>query len=61
MAIHKLEPGDEMFLEKCPVCNNGYMVSTYGHWHQCSECGVEAEADDYGVLWFDRSVKFQSS
>lgn len=58
MAFHILEPGDEEFLEECPVCGKGYMVPTYGYWHQCSECGVEAEEDEYGLLQFDSSVKF---
>ena len=54
MAYHKLEPGDEKHLELCPECENGYMVPTMGHWYQCSECGVEAEEDDYGNLLFDK-------
>lgn len=60
MAYHILEPGDEEFLEECPVCGEGYMVPTLGHWHQCSECGVEAEEDEYGLLMFDSSIKFKS-
>lgn len=56
MAFHELEPGDEEFLEECPVCNDGYMVPLYGNWYQCSNCGVEAEENDYGVLMFDNSV-----
>ncbi len=31
MSIHMLESGNEEFLEKCPVCDNGYMVPTTGH------------------------------
>ena len=59
MAYHELDPGDEEFLEECPVCGEGYMVPTMGHWYQCSECGVEAEENDYGILLFDSSVDFQ--
>lgn len=58
MAYHKLEPGDEEFLEECPVCGDGYMVPTCGNWYQCSECGVEAEGDDYGCLLFDDDIEF---
>ena len=54
MAFHKLETGDKEILEKCPECDEGYMVPTMGNWHQCSHCGVEAEEDDYGLLWFDK-------
>lgn len=56
MAYHELEPGDEAFLEECPVCGKGYMVPTFGNWHQCSNCGVEAEEDDYGCLLFDSNL-----
>lgn len=56
---HDLDPGDEEFLEECPVCNNGYMVPTIGGWYQCSECGVEAEDDGYGNLLYDSSIKFK--
>lgn len=56
MPYHVLEPGDEEFLEKCPVCDEGYMVPTYGKWYQCSECGVDAKKDEYGILWFDKEV-----
>lgn len=52
MSFHELEPGDEEFLEECPICNKGYMVPTYGNWYQCSECGVSAEEQD-GLLWWD--------
>lgn len=51
--LPQLDPGDEEFLEKCPVCEEGYMAPTMGHWHQCSKCGAEAEEDDYGLLWFE--------
>jgi len=54
MSYHKLDPGDEEFLEECEKCGNGYMVPTYGDWYQCSECGAEAKGDDYGVLWYDK-------
>lgn len=54
MSFHELEPGDEEFLEECPICNKGYMVPTYGNWYQCSECGVEAEEQD-GLLWWDNN------
>ena len=57
MSYHELEPGDEEFLEECPVCNKGYMVPTYGNCYQCSECGVEAEEKD-GLLWWDSDVEF---
>lgn len=56
MAYHELEPGDEEFLEECPVCKDGYMVPTLGKWYQCSNCGIEAEEGDDGLLWFDGSV-----
>lgn len=56
MTFHVLEPGDEEFLEECPVCGKGYMVPTIGNWYQCSECGVEAEEDEYGLLIFDSSI-----
>ena len=59
MAYHVLEPGDEEFLEECPVCREGYMVPTMGNWYQCSECGVEAEIDDYGLLMYDADVEFK--
>lgn len=59
MAKTKLSAEDKEFLEQCPVCGEGYMVPTMGHWYQCSECGVEAEQNDYGVLLFDSSVKFK--
>ena len=59
MAFHVLEPGDEEFLERCPVCEEGYMVPTYGNWYQCSECGIEAEENDYGWLMYDGSVEFK--
>ena len=58
MSYHELEPGDEEFLEKCPVCDAGYMVPTFGGWYQCSECGVEAQEDEYGNLLFDEKVEF---
>lgn len=58
MPFHELEPGDEEVLEQCPVCGDGFMVPTSGNWYQCSECGVEAEESDYGVLMFDSSVDF---
>ena len=58
MAYQEIEPGDEEFLERCPVCDNGYMVPTIGKWHQCSNCGVEAEESEYGLLMFDDDVKF---
>lgn len=53
MAYHELEPGDEEFLDECPRCGKGYMVPTMGKWYQCSECGIEAQEDDYGLLWYD--------
>ena len=56
MSYHELDPGDEEYLEECPACGEGYMVPTGGGWHQCSQCGVEAKEDDYGLLWFDESV-----
>lgn len=59
MAFHVLEPGDEEFLERCPVCEEGYMVPTYGNWSQWSECGIEAEENDYGCLMYDGSVEFK--
>lgn len=59
MAYHILEAGDEEILEKCPVCDEGYMVPTVGNWHQCSECGVEAEEDEDGLLMYDSSVVFK--
>ena len=49
----ELEPGDEEFLQKCPICNEGYMIPSYGGWHHCSNCGEEAKEDAYGILWFD--------
>ncbi len=49
---HDIEDDDVDFLEDCPKCKKGYMVPTYGNWHQCSHCGIEAEEDDYGVLWY---------
>lgn len=58
MAYHVIEPGDEEFLEECPVCGEGYMVPTVSGWYQCSECGVEAELDDYGLLLYDAEIKF---
>ena len=58
MAYHELEPGDEDVLEECPVCRNGYMVPTLGNWYQCSECGVEAEENEYGLLMYDENVEF---
>lgn len=58
MSYHELEPGDEEFLEKCPVCDEGYMVPTFGGWYQCSECGIEAQEDEYGNLLFDEKVEF---
>lgn len=57
MAFHVLEPGDEKFLDKCPICEEGYMVPTVGYWHQCSECGVEAKENEYGILLFDSSIQ----
>ena len=59
MAYHVLEPGDEEFLDKCPVCGEGYMVPTMGGWYQCSECGIEAEMDDGGLLMYDADVEFK--
>lgn len=59
MAYHELDPGDEEFLEGCPVCGEGYMVPTMRHWYQCSEFGVEAEENDYGILMFNSSVDLQ--
>lgn len=59
MAYHVLEPGDEDFLDQCPVCEEGYMVPTFGNWYQCSECGVEAQEDDYGNLLFDSDIEFR--
>ena len=53
MAYHKLDPGDEEFLEKCPKCEIGYMVPNFGDWYQCSECGLEAQMDKYGLLEYD--------
>lgn len=53
MYHSELEPGDEDFLEKCPICNEGYMIPSYGGWHHCSNCGEEAKEDEYGILWFD--------
>lgn len=50
MSYHEIEPGDEEFLEDCPKCDKGYMVPTSGDWYQCSECGFEAEENEYGVL-----------
>ena len=44
MSYHELDPGDE----ECPKCGDGYMVQTDGDWHQCSECGFEAEENEYG-------------
>jgi len=58
MSIFVLEPGDKEFLEECPVCGEGYMVPTSGGWHQCSECGVEAKENEYGVLCYDSNVTF---
>ena len=58
MAYHELEPGDEDFLEQCPVCGQGYMVPNYGDWYQCNECGVEAEIDEHGLLMFDSDIEF---
>ena len=58
MAFHELEQGDEDVLEKCPICEDGYMVPTFGNWYQCSECGIEAEEDEYGLLMFDENVEF---
>lgn len=52
---HNIEEGDKEFLEECPLCD-GYMVPTWGNWYQCSECGVEAEENEYGLLGFDESV-----
>lgn len=52
MPYHELEPGDEKFLEQCPICEEGYMVPTIGYWYQCSHCGVEALESEYGVLMF---------
>ena len=49
----ELEPGDEDFLSKYPICNEGYMIPSYGGWYHCSNCGEEAKEDDYGILWFD--------
>ena len=49
MAFHKLEPGDKEILEKCPECDEGYMVPTMGNWHQCSHCDVEAEEDELAL------------
>ena len=60
MSYHVLEPGDEEFLEECPVCGKGYMVPTSGNWFQCSECGVEAEEDEYGLLNWDSDVVFKN-
>lgn len=57
MAFHELEEGDEEFLEECPVCGKEYMVPEFGGWYQCSECGVEAQDNGYGLLMFDESVK----
>lgn len=54
----EIEPGDEEFLEECPICREGYMVPTIGNWHKCSHCGVEAEESEYGLLQFDNSIKF---
>ena len=48
MSYHKLDPGDKDVLDLCPECDEGYMVPTRGNWYQCSECGFEAEMDDYG-------------
>ena len=56
MSFHELDPGDEEILDECPVCDEGYMVPTYGDWYQCSECGVEAQMSEYGVLLFDSSI-----
>ncbi len=60
MTYHEIEPGDEEFLEVCPVCNEGYMVPTIGQWYQCSECGVEAEENEYGLLMFDSNIEFHN-
>lgn len=56
MAYHELDPGDEEWLDRCPICENGYMVPTMGNWYQCSECGVEAQENECGILLFDSSV-----
>ena len=61
MARSKYEKLDTEFLEKCPVCNEGYMLNTMGNWYQCNKCGAEAEKDDYGCLVFDSSVKFYNA
>lgn len=51
---HRIEPGDEEFMEQCPMCEKGYMVITSWPWHQCSYCGIEAkEGEEDGLLWFD--------
>ena len=50
MAYHEVEPEDKAILDVCPKCEEGYMVPIVGNWHQCSECGFEAEEDDYGSL-----------
>ena len=47
MGFYELEDGDEEFLEKCPVCDEGYMVPTLAEWYQCSNCGVEAKINEY--------------
>ena len=53
MSYYEIEPGDENILARCPKCHNGYMVPTMGDWYQCSECGTEAQEDDYSLLWYD--------
>ena len=47
MALFELEPGDEEFLDECPVCCKGYMVPTYGHWYQCSERGEAKTTESF--------------
>ncbi|RGO28045.1 hypothetical protein DXB23_01555 [Dorea sp. OM02-2LB] len=59
MGFYELEDGDEEFLEKCPVCDEGYMVPTLAEWYQCSNCGVEAKINEYGLLVYDSSVRFK--
>lgn len=58
MAVYELDPDDEEYLEDCPLCGEGYMVPTYGHWYECNNCGVEAEENEYGLLMFDADIDF---
>lgn len=52
----RLTREEKEFLERCPKCEEGYMVPTVGDWHECSECGLEAEENEYGVLMYDEDA-----